>query len=59
MLAYLFVVNKSSGNNQSTKWDEIINEFFIGKELHFKIYHLPEGFTITQIKDSYIGSMAL
>lgn len=51
MLAYLFVVNQSSGNNQSTKWDQIINDFFIGKEQHFKIYHLPEGFTITQIKD--------
>lgn len=51
MLAYLFVVNKSSGNNQSTNWDQIINDFFIDTENDFKIYHLPDNFTITQIKD--------
>lgn len=51
MLAFLFVVNKSSGTSQSTNWDNIIEQHFINKQQSFKIYHLPEGFTITQIKD--------
>ena len=51
MLAFLFVVNNSSGTKQSTNWDNVINSFFIDKEQSFKIYHLPEGFTVNQIKD--------
>lgn len=51
MLAFLFVINNSSGTKQSTNWDNVINGFFIDKEQSFKIYHLPEDFTITQIKD--------
>ena len=51
MLAFLFVVNSGSGSNQSTNWDNVINEFFIDKEQSFRIYHLPKDFTITQIKD--------
>ena len=51
MLAFLFVVNNSSGTKQSTNWDNVINGFFIDKEQSFKIYHLPEGFTVNQIKD--------
>ncbi len=51
MLSYLFVVNSSSGTNQSTNWDNVINEFFFDKNQNFKIYHLPKDFTLTQIKD--------
>ena len=51
MVAFLFVVNNSSGTNQTTNWNNVINDFFVDKEQSFKIYNLPEGFTITQIKD--------
>lgn len=57
MLAFLFVVNKGSGSSQSTNWNEIISEYFVDKEPNFKIYHLPEDFTLTQIKD-HINSLA-
>jgi YegS/Rv2252/BmrU family lipid kinase len=51
MLQFLFVVNKGSGTNQSTTWNDVINNFFIGKDETFKIYNLPEKFETTQIKD--------
>lgn len=51
MVTFLFVVNHSSGTNKSTNWDNLINTFLSGSEHSFKIYHLPESFTITQIKD--------
>lgn len=51
MLQFLFVVNNSSGTNQSIKWNDVINDFFIDKDASFKIYNLPEQFEIVQIKD--------
>lgn len=51
MVTFLFVVNHSSGTNKSTNWDNVINTFLADSEQSFKIYHLPESFTITQIKD--------
>lgn len=51
MIEFLFVVNNSSGTNQSTIWDKVINDFFKDKDHSFKIYNLPEDFDVTQIKD--------
>ena len=51
MLTFLFVINNSSGTNQSNTWDNVINDFFKDKEQSFNIYNLPDGFTITQIKN--------
>ena len=51
MLQFLFIVNNGSGTNQSTSWNNVINDFFIGKDETFKIYNLPEKIETTQIKD--------
>lgn len=54
MLQFLFIVNNSSGTNQSPTWTNIINDFFIDKDETFKIYNLPTKFEVTQIKDHII-----
>ena len=51
MLEFLFVVNNKSGNNQSTTWNEVINNFFTDKDQTYKIYNLPERFELAQIRD--------
>lgn len=51
MLQFLFIVNNGSGTNQSTSWNNVINDFFIGKDETFKIYNLPEKIETRQIKD--------
>ncbi len=54
MLQFLFIVNNSSGRNQSITWNNVINDFFIDKDETFKIYNLPPKFDVTQIKDHII-----